>query len=199
MAANVDDHVCRRLRDSSAQATTISTNAADHFSRCSVIQGRQVPVIRAQRAKSEHLALALAGTGAWSAELTAAYKDAVRSVNRGVGIARQSKPLDTLAVAGLCLPDAPLVTGGPVAPGDFVVAGTFFMLREVEITSARYEHVTVSADGSSANWLLPTSKTDHKAVGVCRSWDCTCAVPGLEAACPVHALMRQKALSLIHI
>ena len=59
-----------------------------------------------QRAKSEHLALALAGTSAWSAELAAAYKDAVRSVNRGVGIARQSKPLDTLAVAGLRLPDA---------------------------------------------------------------------------------------------
>ena len=74
--------------------------------------------------------------------------------------------LDTIAVAGLDLGDAPLISGGPVAPVDFAVAGTFFLLREIELAAARVGHVTVAAHGSSATWLLPKSKTDCRAVGV---------------------------------
>ena len=143
------------------------------------------------RAKSEHLALGLTGPGAWSHELTAAMKDAIRSCTRGVGVSRQSKPLNAVAVAELQIDDTALVTAGPVGPKDFAVAGCFFMLREVEISSALAKHVTVSSDGLSATWLLPTSKTDHRAVGISRTWDCTCAVPGLAPACAVHSLTRQ--------
>ena len=58
----------------------------------------------AKRAKSEHLSLGLRGHGAWSTELSAAMASAIRSVGRGAGASRQSKPLDAVAVAGLeCL------------------------------------------------------------------------------------------------
>ena len=145
------------------------------------------------RAKSEHLGLGLVGPGSWSPELSAAVKEAIRSCNRGAGISRQSKPLDAVAVAALDLPDDPLVSGGPIAPADFVVAGCFFLLREVELAAAKAGHVTVSTDGSSVTWLLPTSKTDCRAVGVARTWDCCCAVPAMQPACPVCAISRQLA------
>ena len=145
------------------------------------------------RAKSEHLALGLTGAGAWTIELSTAMRDAIRSCERGAGVSRQSKPLDAIAVANLDLPDTPLVTGGPVAPADFAIAGCFFLLREVELASARAEHVTVAAGQQAVTWLLPTSKTDHKAVGVSRTWDCCCSVPELQPACPVHSLIRQLA------
>ena len=83
----------------------------------------------AMRAKSEHLSLQLHGHGSWSMELNAALTGAIRSVNRGVGVSRQSEPLDAIAVAKLELSEQPLVAGGPVAPVDFAVAGTFFLLR----------------------------------------------------------------------
>ena len=77
------------------------------------------------RAKGAHLAESESGPTSWTTELTMAMKDAIRSVGRGVGVARQSQPLDTVAVAAKRLPDDPLLPAGPIAPTDFVVAGTF--------------------------------------------------------------------------
>ena len=70
-----------------------------------------------------------------------------------------SRPLDAVAVAGPALTDAPLVPNGPVAPADFVVAGVFFLLREVELAATLVWYVTMSPDRCSATWLLPTSTT----------------------------------------
>ena len=143
------------------------------------------------RAKSEHLSLGIVGPGSWSHELSAAAADACRSCARGTGTSRQSKPLDAIGVAGLQIGDAPLVVGGPVAPRDFAVAGCFFLLREVELAAAMASHVTVASDDSSATWLLPSTKTDPRAVGVCRTWECCCGLVAMAPACPVHALKRQ--------
>ena len=103
----------------------------------------------AMRAKSEHLSMALVGPGAWTAELSAALRSAIRSCGRGVGSSRQSKPLDPVAVAALELPDTPLNVNGPVAPSDFAVAGCFFLTREVELAAARVAHITFSPDSQS--------------------------------------------------
>ena len=143
------------------------------------------------RAKAEHLALGLVGAGAWSAELERAVKDSIRSVNRGAGTSRQSQPLDATKVAELDLCDEPAVEAGPIAPTDWCTVGCFFLLREIEISAARTGHVTMAADCSWATMLLPTSKTDVRAVGVSRTYDCCCSAPGLARACPVHALDRQ--------
>ena len=78
--------------------------------------------------------------------------DAVRSCGRGIGVARQSRPVNVVAIAGLNLSDDPVVRGGPIAPSDFVVAGSFFLLREVELAAAKVEHVAEirEAGGSAA-------------------------------------------------
>ena len=152
------------------------------------------------RAKAEHISLGSGLGGGWSVELERAYADTRRSVNRGAGSSRQSQPIDPLKVAALDLGEAPLVHRGPVAPGDFALVGIFFMLREIELTAALLGHVSFSPCASlanhssgSASLLLPTSKTDLKALGATRTWDCVCRVRDLSAACPVHALLRQRA------
>ena len=45
---------------------------------------------------------------------------------------------------------------------------------------------------SESAWLLPATKTDHRAVGAARTWDCCCGVAAMGRACPVHALLRQR-------
>ena len=65
------------------------------------------------------------------------------------------------------------------------------MLREIEISYALVAHVAVAENQLSATWLLPTSKTDPRALGVSRSWDCCCHLRRLSLVCPVHALLRQ--------
>ena len=115
-------------------------------------------------------------------------------------MSRQSLPLDPLRVASLELGDEPLVAGGPLAPTDFCTVGVFFLLREAEIAAARYEHLAFSdrcpsshGAGGSASLLLPSSKTDPRAVGITRTWDCCCSAGSLSTICPVHALRRQAA------
>ena len=124
-------------------------------------------------------------------QLAQAVTDTIRSVGRGAGASRQSKPIDAVRVAGLGLSGAPLCPGGAIAPSDCIVAGSFFLLREIELAAARVEHVTIAPDQRSVEWLLPTSKTDPRAVGVSRGWDCCCGTPSMDMACPVHALIRQ--------
>ena len=117
----------------------------------------------------------------------------MRTVGRGAGAARQSSPLDVLLLASLGLPCDPVIEGVPLAPVDCVIAGTLFLLREIELLAARRCHITIAEDQRSVTWLLPTSKTDPRAVGVSRSWDCICSMPGMGGICPVHALVRQCA------
>ena len=154
----------------------------------------------ASRAKAAHILLGDSSGGRWTAELDRVLTDTRRSVNRGVGSSRQSQPIDPCAVASLELPDSPLVPRGPLAPCDFAIVGIFFLLREIELSSAMLSHVSFSpcaslanASSGSASLLLPTSKTDIKALGATRTWDCVCRVPNLGPVCPVHALLRQQA------
>ena len=128
----------------------------------------------ATRAKSEHLSLNLGGPSAWSAELSAAMADAIRSCGRDIGAARQSRPIVPVAVAGWACRTLQWFGGGSEAPVGFVVAGLVSLLRDIELAAARVEHGCLSADRRSADWLPPASKTDPRAVGVSRTWDCTC-------------------------
>ena len=115
------------------------------------------------RAKAEHV-IAEEAKGEWSRALDRACKECMRSVGRGAGAARQSSPLDVLVLATLGLGCDPVVETGPLAPVDCVIAGTLFLLREIELLAARRSHVTIAEDQRSVTWLLPTSKTDPRAV-----------------------------------
>ena len=123
------------------------------------------------RAKAEHMS---AGglAGAWTYDLSTAQRHAVRSVGRHAGKSRQSQPIDPVRVAGMSLADDPLVAGGPLGSGDFIISGCFWLLREVEIAAARLSHITVHDDGAAVTWVLPNSKTDARALGTSRSWVC---------------------------
>ena len=143
------------------------------------------------RAKCEHL-MRGGDDARWTEHLRSIFNQCRDSVGRGIGASRQSKPLDLVKVVQTTGTSDPVVPGGPIGTVDFAIAGCFFLLREIEISAARIEHLAFASDQSSVSWQLPSSKTDPRAVGVSRTWDCTCGVQKLAGACPVHALARQK-------
>ena len=121
-----------------------------------------------------------------------AIQDAVASCSRGMGPARsvEGLPLELLHK----LP-ASIHGGhrGPVVLKNALVVGAWFMLRELELSSARAVHARVwSRDGKLAvTLLLPSSKQDPEAFGVERTHGC-CCVPGTQTlCCPVHAVLDQ--------
>ena len=66
------------------------------------------------RAKAEHVAVE-GPNGIWTEALDRVCKDCMRSVGRGAGAARQSSPLDVVALAAMSWNDPP--TGGGRASG----------------------------------------------------------------------------------
>ena len=79
-----------------------------------------------------------------------------------------------------------------MAPRNLIVAGAWFMAREVELSNARAMSVTLHKGSPtvrpSVTWSLPASKADAKATGVSRTHACVCAEGRPTPRCPVHAL-----------
>ena len=77
-----------------------------------------------------------------------------------------------------------MVESGPCCPLTFTLLAIIFLLREVEASTSRVSAWTFDEDLKEVTWNLPGSKSDHKALGVKRTWPCICghmAVP-----CPYH-------------
>ena len=140
----------------------------------------------ASRAKAEHLAAFPDHGIPWSEELAVAIKDAIRSIQRGLGSTRQSLPLDLHRVHKLDLDDEPLVDGGPIAPSHFATLGIFFLTREIEIALATSTDVRLDLDRCEVSWSLPVSKNDQRAIGTTRTWGCVCQ-NDRAIACPFHS------------
>ena len=142
--------------------------------------------------KDEHITLG----HLWSEQLSRCSTKVERSVSRGIGPSRQCVGLDLVAVSQLGLPKDQLSQGGPIGPGNLVVAGSFFMLREIEASLALWQSVTFDVGARLVSWNLPASKSDPKALGKTRSWGCLCtnAVAGGMGPCPYHALWSQRAV-----
>ena len=126
----------------------------------------------------------------WTDLLSRAVRVSIASVNRGIGPARQSLGLPLRSVVALKLSSSPLVEGDPINPGLLVVIGSFFCTREIKLSLALREHVTVQSklSGDLVSWLLPCSKTDPSALGKRRSWGCVCT-SSVGAPCAFHALV----------
>lgn len=107
-----------------------------------------------------------------------------RSVLRGIGPARQSCAFLFDKLAKLTgIPDT-LVPMGPGNPLTFTLLAIIFLLREVEASTSRVAAWSFDDDAKELTWNLPGSKSDHKALGVRRTWPCICGhkvVP-----CPYH-------------
>ena len=131
----------------------------------------------------------------WDEFLDRAVRRARRAATRGIGPARQSASLDLPAAAARLetLPAIPHADGVPVGNKNLIVAGAFWMLRELELSSAIVADITVVSDPVSVAWRLPVSKTDVRALGQCRKWDCLCAGDRTRP-CPAHAVHEQIAL-----
>jgi len=107
-----------------------------------------------------------------------------RSVLRGIGPARQSCAFQFEKLAKLLRHTESLVESGPCNPITFTLLAVIFLLREVEASTSRVSAWTFDEELCELTWNLPGSKSDHKALGVKRTWPCICG--HLAVACPYH-------------
>ena len=126
--------------------------------------------------------------------------ETIRSCKRGLGAPTKALALPLMRLAELgssaarpWADDAPWVPGGPVGSACAVVAGAWFLAREVELSTTRACLVSLeksAAEEDIVRWYLPASKTDVEASGVSRAHGC-CCVGGVMASCPYHAIQAQ--------
>ena len=130
----------------------------------------------------------------YDAALQRLHLDVVRSCKRGVGGPVKALGLPLLRLVDLDLSsDDPWVAGGPLGPACAIIAGSWFLTREVELatTRAKLVFLETNSDGDPVvKWFLPASKTDVEARGVARAHGCCCA-PSSPASCPYHAVEAQ--------
>jgi hypothetical protein len=120
----------------------------------------------------------------WTEQLEGMGRWTTRSVLRGIGPARQSRPFKLNDVLGLPLDFEPLVTNGPRFPIHAVLIGSMFLLREVELAGILLENVTLEERLQEVTIRLTSSKSDSMALGTSRTWGCVCGVATLP--CPFH-------------
>ena len=127
-----------------------------------------------------------------------AIRDMSRSCLRGLGGPVRALALPLHRFGGLPGSAEPWSVGGPLGPRNAFVVGSWWLLREIEVSTARacLVQLSVSASGlPRASLQLPASKSDQAALGVTRSHGCGC--PDLQAPrpdCPVHAIWDQLLL-----
>ena len=83
-----------------------------------------------------------------------------------------------------------------MGPACAMVAGAWFLMREVELATTRAHLVSLEKgpDGEDVvRWHLPASKTDVEARGVSRVHGCSCLAEGRVGSCPFHAAKFQFA------
>lgn len=134
-------------------------------------------------AKAQHVRLGFA----WTQEMDRVMKDCIRSVLRGAGPAKRSSPLDLARALAVTKSWGwnPNRLDRPVDSTAMLLAGSMFMMREIEIAGALQHEAHTLDNGSSVTLLLPASKKDPNANGVTRSLDCLCTQTAL---CPAHYL-----------
>ena len=123
-----------------------------------------------------------------------AFQDASRSCLRGVGGPVRAMALPFSRLHELPADRGPWAAGGPVSPRNLVVAGSWFLMREIEASLALASSVTLETSSAtpSVAWALPVSKTDPQALGVSRRHGCSCRSPSSPTpSCPTHALWDQ--------
>jgi len=125
----------------------------------------------------------------WSATLQQAMADAIRSCERGLGGPVKARALPFARLGDLPGGDAPWVAGGPMRPRNAIVIGSWFLTRELELSSAAAAALELSFPRPGipqVKFHLPASKSDVQATGTAREHGCSCiGVP--VPSCPAHA------------
>ena len=119
--------------------------------------------------------------------------DTIRSCARGRGGPLKPLPLPLLRLHELGIEDdGPWNPGGPVGPACAIIAGAWFLTREVELSCTRAALIEFDVDADNlplVRWRLPASKNDQEALGVARAHGCSCGAS--PASCPWHAIHGQ--------
>jgi hypothetical protein len=91
----------------------------------------------------------------------------------------------------LSLPDSepPVCDGGPCFPVRCTLLSIIFLLREIELSCAKFVDWTFDHALLEVSWNLTASKSDPKALGTLRTWGCLCSTPSLP--CPYHLAVSQ--------
>lgn len=133
---------------------------------------------------------------AFGPDLAIAIRDAARSCTRGIGAPVRATPLPLDRLHDLAGGRDPWVPSGPCSPRNAVVIGTWWLLREVELSTlrARLVEVCTGIDGQPKIFItLPASKTDQTAHGAARGHRCRCSSLASRVVCPVHSALDQLA------
>ena len=77
----------------------------------------------------------------------------------------------------------------PARPGATVVMSTFWLLRDLEATTAEFQDMSIDKIAKRVTLLLSMSKNDPRALGCERTWGCICDGDDNPAACPYHAAL----------
>ena len=125
-------------------------------------------------------------------EVELSMKDAIRSIERGLGPSKLKDSFDLTLLRQLWHhPDFEKFEDDYI----MVLSGSWFLMRELELANARASHVRFehsSSDHPVVHWSLPMSKTDTKGEMIERSHACSCSQE-VEPLCIVHALRRRMA------
>ena len=125
---------------------------------------------------------------AWSEQLALAYRVCSRSCKRALGPSKQASALPMDKVPTVAWDEA-MVTNGPRDPVTATIVASWWLLREIEASHARIQHLTFDHESKTVAWLLPSSKTDVAALGATRKHACSCEVLSPQL-CPYHSVLR---------
>ena len=120
----------------------------------------------------------------WNEQLSLASRRFHASTSRGMGPSRQSAPLDVEKLAALYLNKIVVGPTFPALPGCVATICSFWLLRDLEATTAEFQDVRIDDDAMKATLQLSMSENDPRALGCERSWGCTCEGLPTSAACP---------------
>ena len=118
-------------------------------------------------------------------------KKATRACKRGRGPAKEAQPLLLAKLPEASQQKAPAHPQGPQFPVRSTLVISWWLLREIEASSAEISHISEDTENQLIHWRLPSSKADWQALGATRSHSCCCIDGMVDHKCPYHALSAQ--------
>ena len=121
--------------------------------------------------------------------IRAIIKDVNRSIKRGLGPAKLKAGFNVYTVASLVDQDdtEPFSLQRLPHVADVILLGCWFMMRELEMSSARDSYLWL--DGNEVTMMIPLHKTSIQSSLTTRTLTCACSVR-LSPMCPWHAAER---------
>ena len=129
--------------------------------------------------------------------IRAVIRDVTRSIKRGLGPASVKKGFNLVTLSSLVDPedDRPFDIDSVAHITDMMIIGSWFMLRELEISFARDSHLCLH--GNEVHLLVPVHKTSTQGSLTVRVLQCACSVQ-MHPLCPWHATERHLVRVLGH-